>query len=120
MDARAAFPRPLLYLLFWGAVLRVLNIGAWSLWLDEGAVWSWVTKPTWEGTLFAEANHPPGWWLVTRAWVSVFGDSEASLRAPAAILGALAPYLGWRLGLRLLDPGPGLVAVGFAPATDPR
>lgn len=114
MGRPAPVPRALLYVLFWGAALRALNLGAWSLWLDEGVVWSWVTRPTWGGTIFAEANHPPGWWIVTRAWASVFGDSEAALRAPAAILGALAPFLAWRLALRLLRPTPGLERLGFS------
>ncbi|MHC5012520.1 MAG: glycosyltransferase family 39 protein, partial [Planctomycetota bacterium] len=97
-------PRALLHLLLWGAFLRFVNLGTWSLWLDEGATWSWAVRPTWGGTILAEANHPPAWWIVTRLWIGVFGDSEFALRAPSAILGVLTIWLGWRLGLRLLDP----------------
>ena len=79
-------------------------MGAHSLWLDEGATWSWATAPTWHDTLFAEANHPPLWWLVTRAWIAMFGQSEAALRAPAALLGVLGVFLAWRVARRLLIP----------------
>ena len=97
-------PRALVNLLFAGALLRLIGLGFHSLWLDEGATWSWAVKETWGGTIFAEANHPPAWWVVTRAWIEAFGDSASSLRAPAGILGLVSIYLAYLLGLRLLDP----------------
>ena len=110
--------RALLNLLLAGLMLRVINLRAWSLWLDEGATWSWATAPTWKDTLLAEANHPPVWWLVTRGWVAVFGDSEAALRAPAALCGVFATLLTWVLMLRLLDPALAPRAGGFPHAAD--
>ncbi len=97
-------PRALLNVLGAGAVLRVVDLGTHSLWLDEGATWSWAVRPTWGGTILAEANHPPAWWIVTRVWLDWFGESEWSLRAPAAILGIATMWLAYQLGLRLLDP----------------
>lgn len=97
-------PRALVNLVFAGALLRLLGLGIHPLWLDEGATWSWASRQTWGGTVFAEANHPPAWWIVTRLWIGAFGDGETSLRAPAAILGILAIPLAWWLGRRLLDP----------------
>jgi len=105
MPAPRIPPRPLVNLLFAGALLRLIGLGFHALWLDEGATWSWAARPTWGGTIFAEANHPPAWWIVTRLWTRAFGDTEAALRAPAAILGLLSIYLAWLLALRLLDPG---------------
>ncbi|MDA1196116.1 MAG: hypothetical protein O2894_13175 [Planctomycetota bacterium] len=97
--------RVLVNVILAGALFRLLGLATHSLWLDEGATWAWATAPTWQGTMFAEANHPPAWWLVTRAWIGAFGsDSEAALRAPAAILGILTIPLAWLLGRRLLDP----------------
>ncbi len=60
--------------------LRLWHLGAQSLWADEGVTWWYSTKGTWTDTLFAEPNHPPVWYLTTRAWLSVFPASEASLR----------------------------------------
>ena len=97
-------PRALVNLLLGGALLRLIGLGVHALWLDEGATWAWATKATWGGTVFAEANHPPAWWVVTRLWIEAFGDSEASLRAPAALLGLLSIYLSWLLARRLFDP----------------
>ena len=113
-------PRLLLNALLAGALLRFVDLSAYSLWLDEGATWLFATAPTWGDTLFAEANHPPAWYLFTRAWIQLFGDSAWSLRAPAAILGVLTIHLGWRLGLRLFVPSRQPARGGFAgPPGDP-
>lgn len=101
----ALVPTRALWNLFLAAVvLRLLLLGYWSLWLDEGATWAAATAATWKDTVFAESNHPPLWWLVTRAWTSFFGTSEAALRAPAAILDLIAVGLAWLLALRVLVP----------------
>ncbi len=101
--------RVLLNLVLAGTLLRLIGLGTHALWLDEGACWSWATRESWwgqDGTIFAEANHPPGWWVVTRLWIETFGsDSEAALRAPAAVFGILTIPLAWMLARRLLDPG---------------
>ncbi|MDJ0521042.1 MAG: hypothetical protein QNJ90_03095 [Planctomycetota bacterium] len=96
--------RILLNLVLAAALLRLIGLGVHSLWLDEGATWSWCVRATWGGTIFAEANHPPAWWIVTRLWIEAFGDNEAALRAPAAILGIATVPLAWLLARRLLDP----------------
>jgi 4-amino-4-deoxy-L-arabinose transferase-like glycosyltransferase len=104
MDPTWRRARILLNLVLAGALLRAIGIGVHALWLDEGACWSWATRPTWGGTIFAEANHPPLWWIVTRLWIGAFGDSASALRAPAAILGIASIPLAWWLARRLLDP----------------
>ncbi|MDJ0975332.1 MAG: glycosyltransferase family 39 protein [Planctomycetota bacterium] len=112
-------PRTLLNILAAGAVLRLATLSEHSLWLDEGATWSWATRPTWGGTLLAEANHPPAWWAITRVWISIFGDSEWALRAPAAILGIVTIWLCWLLGLRLFDGSAQPRRGGFVRLSDP-
>ena len=98
----------LLNLVLAGALLRLIGLGAHSLWLDEGATWAWVARDAWwgaDGTVFAEANHPPAWWIITRLWVDGFGsDTEMALRAPAALCGILTIPLAWLVARRLLDP----------------
>ena len=96
--------RILVQILLGGLLLRAVALRAQSLWLDEAVTWANATHPTWGGTLFAESNHPPVWWLLTRAWVGVFGESEQSLRMPAALLGVVAIWLAYLLALRLFDP----------------
>lgn len=118
VQAPAIPPRALINVLVGAALLRGVGLGVHSLWLDEGATWSWATRPTWGGTVFAEANHPPAWWIVTRLWITAFGDSEAALRAPAAVLGVLTVYLSWALARRLLDGAAHPARGGFHPAED--
>ena len=113
-------PRFLLHVLLGALLLRAVALGAHALWLDEGATWAWATKATLGGTVFAEANHPPLWWVITRWWIALFGDSEASLRMPAALLGVVAVYLGWRLSKRLLDPAWQPRRGGFSRTTEPN
>ena len=108
-------PRLLVHALVAATLLRCVALGAHSFWLDEGATWSWVHLPTWKDTLFAEANHPPVWWLISRAWAWLFGDGTADLRWPAAIVGVFTVWLAWCLARRLLVTGWQPRRGGFAP-----
>jgi hypothetical protein len=72
--------------------------------VDEGVTWANSVRGTWADATLAEANHPPLWWLVTRAVVSLAGDGVLALRAPAAAASALSVVLAWLLARRLLDP----------------
>jgi|GEM_PF-1990790 len=111
-------PRAVLNLLLAGFTLRYLGLERFGLWLDEGATWTWAAKPTWAETTFAEANHPPLWWLITRAFTSVFGDSEDMLRLPAALCGVATILLVWLLARRLLDPAHAPRRGGFVRTPD--
>jgi 4-amino-4-deoxy-L-arabinose transferase-like glycosyltransferase len=108
-------PRLLVHALVAAALLRCVALGAHSLWLDEGATWSWATADTWSQTVLAEANHPPAWWVITRLWIGAFGDDPASLRWPAALVGVLTVLLAWRLAQRLLQPDRQPRRGGFGP-----
>ncbi len=96
--------RVLLNTVLAAAVLRFFGIGDLSLWFDEGATWTTSAKGTWADAWGADANHPPLWRFVTRAWVLAFGDSEAALRAPAAVCGVAAVVLAYLLARRLVSP----------------
>jgi hypothetical protein len=111
-------PRAVWNVLLAAFTLRWVGLDRHSLWLDEGVTWAWATAPTLGDTVFAEPNHPPVWWVVSRAWVGLFGDAEESLRAPAAIAGVVAVYLGWLLALRLLSPDHAPRRGGFRRAYD--
>jgi uncharacterized membrane protein len=96
--------RVLLNTMLAATALRLFRLGALSLWFDEGATWTTSMRGTWSDAWAGEANHPPLWRLVTRAWVLAFGDSESSLRFPAAILGVVSVYLFHLLSRRLTSP----------------
>lgn len=96
-------------------VLRLLRLDALSLWVDEGVTWANATAGGWRDTVFSESNHPPVWWLVTRAWLSLApGGGEAALRTPAVLCGALAVFLAYRLSRRLCDGAATPVRGGFS------
>jgi hypothetical protein len=96
--------RILVNVLLAALVLRLLNLSEHSLWLDEGVTWWNATRASWRDTIYAEVNHPPGWWILTRAWITAFPGGETALRMPAALLGALSVPLAWLLARRLADP----------------
>jgi uncharacterized membrane protein len=96
--------RVLVNALLAGTMLRLFGLDRFSLWLDEGVTWSHATLPSVRDTVFAETNHPPAWWLVTRGWIALFGDSELSLRLPAAVLGVVSVGLAFLFARRLTDP----------------
>ena len=60
--------RVLIIVLSAAVVLRLLRLDDLSLWADEGVTWWNATHGSWKDAVFAESNHPPVWWLVTRAW----------------------------------------------------
>lgn len=73
-----------------GLSLRLYRLGAASLWHDELRTATRVQLP------FAQMMHdleenpfPPLYYLLMRAWVGVFGDTEFSLRFPSAIASTL-------------------------------
>ena len=96
--------RILLNLLSAAVVLRLLRLDDLSLWADEGVTWWNATHGSWKDAVFAESNHPPVWWLVTRAWAGTDVHGESALRMPAAVLGALSVWLTFFLARRLFDP----------------
>jgi len=73
-----------------GAALRLNGIAARSLWLDEAMSASFLDFSWLEilgRTAEPQGVHPPLYFLVMRAWATVIGDSEASLRGLSAALG---------------------------------
>lgn len=111
-------PRVVINVLLAALTVRWIGLEAQGLWLDEGVTWAWATAPTWEGTVFAEANHPPAWWVITRISIAMLGDGEEALRIPAAVAGLLAVFLAWRLARRLFDPTQAPARGGFSRAPD--
>jgi 4-amino-4-deoxy-L-arabinose transferase-like glycosyltransferase len=111
-------PRALVNVLLAAFTLRWIGLEAQSLWLDEGATWAWASAPTWGDTIFAEANHPPVWWIITRVTIALLGDGEQALRIPAALAGVATVFLAWRLGLRLFDPARAPSRGGFSREPD--
>ena len=71
-------------------VLRLVSLNQ-SLWLDE-ATSALVVRMS-VGDMFARFLpgdfHPPLYYLILKFWVSIFGNSEISLRMPSVIFGVI-------------------------------
>ncbi len=61
----------------------------------------------------AETN-PPLFYIVLNAWVSIFGESEASLRTPSAIFSILSLFFTYYSGLYLKNRRTGLIAAAIS------
>lgn len=87
-----------------GALLRLLEVGRRSLWMDE---FHTLFHARFEGFVpwlefLRRDNHPPLSFLTVRLATSVFGDSAFALRAPAVLFGLWCIFHTARLagGLR--------------------
>src|SRR5438093_1079262 len=72
---------------------RLYQLGAQSLWLDEGSTWMQVTGKGWLallGELFSKDAAYPLYHLLLKGWIGLAGDSEWALRFPSALAGAAA------------------------------
>jgi hypothetical protein len=76
-------------------VLRVWGLEDKNLWLDEAA--SWVTSRLRASELLASTAadiHPPLYYLMLKAWMSLAGDQLIGLRALSVLWGVAAVALG--------------------------
>jgi len=71
------------------ALIMVLSMGQ-SVWFDEGYSLQLIERPVSELlALTAVDAHPPLYYLVLKAWASIFGSSEWALRSLSAVSAAL-------------------------------
>jgi mannosyltransferase len=95
--AREASLLPLALVL--GLVLRLYDLGAESIWVDEVDSIHWARLGLRE--LLAELSqsvHPPLYFVILHYWVALFGDSEFSVRLPSVVFGVLALPMIYKVG----------------------
>ena len=84
-------------------VLRLVVINQ-SLWLDE-AIGAIAARDFSYSKILREFmlsdNHPPLYYLFLKAWVSLFGFSEVSLRMPSVLFGVGTIYLVYKISKSL-------------------
>jgi len=95
-----------------GAALRLVRLGAWSLWLDEGMTWQRATTGVLDdqGPLYVAT---PLNYLLTRAVVVSLGDAPLWLRIVPAVFGVAGVAAVIWAGRRIGGPVCGLVAGAF-------
>jgi hypothetical protein len=98
-------------ILLLAAGLRLHDLGAESLWVDEGASLRFAGMGV--GELLASVGtdpNPPAYYLLLHYWVALSGESEWSLRLPSALFGVLSVGAVWAVGRALLGRAAGLLA----------
>jgi hypothetical protein len=100
-----------------GAALRLTHLDTQELWLDEALQLRLATTERLGEALRLEYSPPLGY-LLWRAWVAGFGESELALRSLAAIFGILFVPAALAAGRTILSPAAGLWA-GAVAATSP-
>jgi mannosyltransferase len=105
----------LLLILALAAGLRFYQIGAQSLWSDEGNSAALATRSLLQIARDASHDiHPPLYYWLLHLWTGVVGTSEIGLRSLSALLGVLLVLVIAHLGRSIHSKAVGLVAAFFA------
>ncbi len=87
---------PLLLIVLLGVSLRLYNLDTESLWTDETFSIDYAQEETYQKMavkISTTEAAPFGHYVLLRAWMSVFGDSEWAVRLPSALLGTASIVL---------------------------
>lgn len=97
-------------------VIRIINLGKFDLWLDEGVVAECVHRGLKYviGDSFTGEPTPPLYTSLLVFWVKIFGDSEFSFRFPSAVFGALSISLVYLTGKKYVSKQVAVLAALFA------
>jgi uncharacterized membrane protein len=103
-----------------GFALRSAFAGRSGLWRDE-AQFLWIVRipslSEMSDFLWHHESHPPLFYLLMRAWLGLFGDSEAAAVALPIILGVVLIPVAYRVGHRVFSHRAGLIAAMFVAAS---
>lgn len=105
----------ILWILLLSLVLRFLSLNQ-SFWLDEGTSALLARDFSFERILsqFSPGDfHPPFYYLALKAWSSLFGYSEVSLRSLSVLAGVASIYLTFLIAKRLLGTKAGVLSALF-------
>ena len=84
------------------AALRFYHLGTQEVWLDEAFSGLLVERPAMFPLLQAESN-PPLFWLLLKAFCSIFGTTPEALRALSALFSAAAVAVVTLYGARVFS-----------------
>ena len=111
---QGAAPLPLgILILAFG--LRLARLTFQPLWWDEGYTIYFATSGTAQLIERTAMDiHPPFYYLLLQAWISLIGPSPFAIRTLSVIIGTLIVALVYLLGSRLFSPPTGLAAASLA------
>lgn len=106
--------RWLLVIFLGGLLLRILNLGGKSLWLDEAFAAVNALREVVAVPLEAiENSHPPLYYTLLHYWIPLAGDGEFALRLPSVLISLGSLGLFYHLGRLLLDRRVALLATAL-------
>ena len=95
-----------------GAFLRVYQLAAQSIWLDEAGTVSMAALSILQiAPATAPAVHPPLYYWILHYWIQVFGTSESAVRLLSALFGVLAIPVIYAVGRQLFSKETGYLSV---------
>lgn len=112
----SAIRYPLFAILLLGFFLRVHDLGAQSLWLDEAYTWGIVTRTTWSdvwSAMLAVSDVSPLYYVLAKMVTPLWGASEFGLRILGALFGWLAIAATYRLGRAMFEDRVGVLAAAI-------
>lgn len=79
------------------AVLRLYDLGAWGLWVDEAATafFASLRWPELFGPLARIETNPPFYYGLIKAWMALAGGGDTALRLPSAVAGIGTVAAAW-------------------------
>lgn len=93
-------------------MIRLISLNQ-SLWLDEAINVLASREHSFLAiiTQFAPGDfHPPLYYLFLKAWISLFGASEISVRIPSVLFGVATIYLTYLIGKKLFSKKTAIIA----------
>ncbi len=112
MTLRAKYLSIITLILIFAAATRIINVGSWPVWTDEG--WSiWATDDARLDVVLdnlAHDRHPPLYFVALRGWRSLAGDSPLALRYLSITAGLLTVAVTYRIGADVFGRRAGLYA----------
>jgi mannosyltransferase len=102
----------LILILAFAVIIRIINLGAESIWLDEASSVTLARLPL-AGIIdlvSREDVHPPLYYLALHYWVMLAGDSESAVRLLSVLFAALSILVIHRVASLLFDRWTGLLS----------
>lgn len=96
-----------------GFFLRIYDLGSESIWYDEAisiavAKLGLIDQIGW--SFVQNDNNPPLYYQIMHFWISIFGDSEFSVRFPSALIGSISIFMVYIIGRSNFSKQVGLIA----------
>lgn len=103
--------KKIIFLFILALLLRILFLGAESLWLDEGvSLYQSGTTFSHLVTQVKEDIHVPLYPLMLFGWLQIFNDSAVSIRMLSVLFGAFSVTLLYAIGRKLFDEKSAFIA----------